>query len=254
MHSPGGSPDSAESIVALLRARFASIRFVVPGMAKSAATMICCAGDEVWLDERSELGPIDPQMLISRTDGVRVMAPAQFILKQFDLAKAALAKDPSQMSAWLPLLQPLGPSLLTQCVAANSLALELSRTWLQNYMFAKMDDADQKAAHLSGFLANSDDHLSHGRRLGYDELFTNGMTVKQMRLVPNFRIAVQKLYHAISWTFEQTAAYKIIENASGDAFIRNVVVKEIQVPMMMPSGLQRPAVAPLGNSQKKRRR
>ncbi len=43
LHSPGGSPESAEAIVTYLRSRFSNIRVIVPQLAMSAATMIACA-------------------------------------------------------------------------------------------------------------------------------------------------------------------------------------------------------------------
>ncbi len=66
LHNPGGSAEATESIVELLRARFSNIHFIVPNIAKSAATMMAMSGDQILMDERSELGPIDPQLIISR--------------------------------------------------------------------------------------------------------------------------------------------------------------------------------------------
>src|SRR5712692_7485921 len=40
IHSPGGYPDAAESIVQQLRGKYTNIRFIVPSYAKSAATML----------------------------------------------------------------------------------------------------------------------------------------------------------------------------------------------------------------------
>lgn len=60
VHSPGGFAEAAESIVDLLRSRFSSVRFIVPIAAKSAATILVMSGDEIVMDDLSELGPIDP--------------------------------------------------------------------------------------------------------------------------------------------------------------------------------------------------
>src|SRR5688572_4315620 len=38
LQSPGGQAEAAESIVAILRAKFSNIRFIIPNVAKSAAT------------------------------------------------------------------------------------------------------------------------------------------------------------------------------------------------------------------------
>jgi hypothetical protein len=236
LHSPGGSPEVAESIVKLLRSRFSHLRFIVPHIAKSAATMICCSGDEVLLDERSELGPIDPQMQLLRADKVPITAPAQAILKQFDKAKQSLAENPNQIAAWLPILQPLGPSLLTECETANRLSLLLVQDWLNNYMFHGETDAAYKAQIIADYLSDSDLHLSHGRRIGIEQLMDLGFKVFDLRSNPLLRDAIWGLYLSISWTLQETAAIKIIESCRGTAFIRQLLVQKIEVPPSPNSG------------------
>ena len=231
IHSPGGSAEAAEGIVTLLRSRFTNLRFFIPHMAKSAATMICCAGNELLIDERSELGPIDPQMQLLRSDGQVVMAPAQAILKQFDKAKVSLANNPKELTAWLPILQPLGPSLLTECEAANNLSHRLVEQWLKNYMFNGEADADKLASDAATYLGDSNIHLSHGRRIGIDQLRALHFKITDLRNDPELRTAVWNLYHAISWTLQDTLAIKIIESCHNTAYIRSVVVQK--VPFML---------------------
>lgn len=63
LYSAGGVIDSAYLIGKLCR-ECAKEKFVVvvPRQAKSAATLICCAADEIHMGSLSELGPIDPQI------------------------------------------------------------------------------------------------------------------------------------------------------------------------------------------------
>jgi len=63
LYSSGGSIASAYLIGKLCREN-ANGKFVtvVPRQAKSAATLLCCAADEIHLGSMSELGPIDPQI------------------------------------------------------------------------------------------------------------------------------------------------------------------------------------------------
>jgi hypothetical protein len=255
IHSPGGSPEAAEAIVDLLRSKFDHIRFIVPHMAKSAATMICCSGNEILMDEKSELGPIDPQMQLLRSDGKITVAPAQAIIKQFDKAKLSLANNPKEMTAWLPILQPLGPSLLTECEIANQLSKLLVTKWLINYMFSGMENINELAEKIADFLANNDIHMSHGRRINIDQVKEIGMVVSDLRDNEPLRIAVWNLYHAISWTLQETPAFKIIENGQGDAFIRQVFVSQIPIPPQIPR-INPPSKQPTQaqNSRKSRKR
>jgi ClpP class serine protease len=63
LYSTGGVIGSAYLIGKLCR-EYAEGKFVVvvPRQAKSAATLICCAADEIHMGSLSELGPIDPQI------------------------------------------------------------------------------------------------------------------------------------------------------------------------------------------------
>ncbi len=133
LHSPGGSPETAEAIVSYLRSRFEHIRVIVPQLAMSAATMIACAADKVVLGKHSFLGPTDPQILLPTPLGVR-MVPAQAVLDQFDRAQQECVV-PEKLSAWLPTLSQYGPDLLVQCENALAMSKELVRTWLETYMF-----------------------------------------------------------------------------------------------------------------------
>src|ERR1035437_3986653 len=55
IHSPGGSPEAAETIVESIRSRFSHVRVIVPSYAKSAATMMAMSADEIILEQDAEL-------------------------------------------------------------------------------------------------------------------------------------------------------------------------------------------------------
>jgi ClpP class serine protease len=63
LYSSGGSAGSAY-LIGKLCIDYSKEKFViaVPRMAKSAATLICCAANEIHMGSLSELGPIDPQI------------------------------------------------------------------------------------------------------------------------------------------------------------------------------------------------
>lgn len=63
LYSNGGSISSAYLIGKLCR-EYSCDTFIitVPRHAKSAATLLCCAADEIHMGSMSELGPVDPQI------------------------------------------------------------------------------------------------------------------------------------------------------------------------------------------------
>lgn len=60
IESPGGETDVAESIITMLQRAGGSFRVIVPGQAKSNATLLALASDEIVMLPSSEIGPIDP--------------------------------------------------------------------------------------------------------------------------------------------------------------------------------------------------
>ena len=64
LHTPGGDPNAVESIVEYLHAKFSRMEVIVPYLAMSGGAMISLAGDLLVLGKHSQLGPIDPQLVI----------------------------------------------------------------------------------------------------------------------------------------------------------------------------------------------
>jgi hypothetical protein len=62
LESPGGDAHVAYKLALMLRAAATKIRVVVPDFAKSAATLLAIAGDEIYMAPGAELGPLDGQM------------------------------------------------------------------------------------------------------------------------------------------------------------------------------------------------
>jgi hypothetical protein len=59
--SPGGDVEAAYLVARELRRRFKALTIFVPFRAKSAATVLCLAADELILGSLGELGPLDQQ-------------------------------------------------------------------------------------------------------------------------------------------------------------------------------------------------
>ena len=221
LHSPGGSPEAAEAIVAYIRSRFSHVRVIVPHLAMSAATMIACAADELVLGIHSFLGPTDPQIVLMTSLGLRAV-PAQAILDQFDRAQRECV-DPEKLSAWLPMLSQYGPDLLVQCESALEMSKDLVREWLENYMFREMRDRSERAKTVSEWLAGHGNFKSHSRHISRDSVEHQGLVVSRMEDDNSVWNMALSVYHATTHTFSGTPAAKIVENHAGRAFIKHHV-------------------------------
>ena len=237
LHSPGGSAEAAESIVEYLRQRFDHIRVIIPVSAMSAATMIALSANEIVMGQHSQLGPIDPQFIISTPEGPR-SAPAQAILKQFELAKQE-CRQPQNLAAWMPILRTYAPGLLTQCEDSRKLASDMVAGWLSRYMHPKDED---KAAKIANWFADYESFHSHGRRVGRDKARSVEVKITDLEYDPKLQDAVLSVHHATMHTFSSTPAAKIIENHHGRAWVHHNTTG-----MPMPVTIPVPAI-PVGET------
>ena len=139
LHTPGGVTNATESVVDYLRAKFTDFEVIVPTYAMSAGTMISLASDRIVMARHSQLGPIDPQMLVPGGGSF----PAQAIKDQFDQAKAEISANPVLAHAWAPVLAPLGPAMLRDAVNNLDYSERMVKNWLAKYCTSS-DDLDQE--------------------------------------------------------------------------------------------------------------
>lgn len=240
LHSPGGSAEAAESITEYLRTRFDHVRVFVPIAAMSAATMIALAGDEIVMGAHSQLGPIDPQFTIITPEGPR-SAPGQAIKDQFELAKQE-CRRPENIGAWLPILRSYAPGLLAQCDHQRMLAEDFVGRALERYMFARYENAQERATQTAAWFAEFTRFRSHGRRVSRDDARAQGVSVLDLESDDGLQDAVLSVHHATALTFGATPAAKIIENHRGRAWM--TIGQQIQIQVPVP--LQPPTTPPPG--------
>lgn len=238
IHSPGGFAEATEELVKLLRANFDDIRFVVPHSAMSAATMFCLSGNVILMDDRSSLGPIDPQIQMPTQQGYFPI-PTQVIIDGFRKAQEAISKDPNALPVFLPWLSQY--SLFVQiCQDANDLSEKLAKEWLINYMFVHKRNRTKLADKITAYLLSRSEHKSHSRRIDIASALNRGLNIFDMRKDPKLRDLVWRLYCCIELFFDRSAAYKIFENNYGVSFARNIREIAVQVPLMQPPPPQAP--------------
>jgi len=231
VNSPGGFAEVTEAIVALLRPRFDNVRFIIPNMAKSAATLLVLSGDVLLMDERSELGPIDPQVEYPTTEG-RKREAAEDILDGFQEAKEVLAQEgPAATPAYVPLLSKYTIGLLRGCKNAMKLSRELAEIWLQTYMFADEENST-KPKDIAEFFASHANTLSHNRAIGINKCKELDIKVVDMREDENLELAKKlwELWCIYELHFERTPVHKIYENSSGCSLQKQA--SSIQIPLV----------------------
>jgi len=245
IHSPGGSAAAAEQMVNYLRTQFDDIRVFVPLQAKSAATMIALGADEIVMGRYSELGPIDPQILIPLPGGAGRFAPAHAILRDFKRAKDEITKDVNVLAAWTPILHAYAGGLLEFCTQQIQLAQEIVAGWLKQHMLAhadvKIPDANkqQVADDIAKYFGSDDAYdrfRTHDRPIRREALEKiQGLRIRALEADKPLQDAVLSIYHALDLTFGAPVA-KIVENHRAARYVR-IVQQQVVMPGFIPGVL-----------------
>jgi len=176
LNSPGGSAETVEKLVEIIRYHYKEVYFVVPDEAMSAGTIFCMAGDKIFMDYTSSLGPIDPQIFNGKD-----WVPALGYLDQVEkmIQKSAEGK---LTDAELVILQNQDLAMLSQFEQAKNLTTTLLKKWLVEYKFkdwtlhrtnpAKLNtpvtaaEKKQRAEEIATMLSDNKTWHSHGRKIG----------------------------------------------------------------------------------------
>jgi ATP-dependent protease ClpP protease subunit len=219
LHTPGGSTNATETIVEYLNEKFANaeIEVIVPVYAMSAGTMISLASNRIVMDKPSQLGPIDPQFV-----GAGGSTSARAVVDQFDKAKEEILADPRTVQLWAPILQSLGPALLEQARNALEYGETMVTRWLARRQFAGKTDPQNEAAKVAHYFNVSNNHKSHGRRIGRDEAIRQGVLIEKLEENQELQDVVLTAYHLATLIFECTPTVKHIQTSHGNSWNKSL--------------------------------
>lgn len=238
LHSPGGSAEATASIVRYLRRKFFHVRVFVPLAAMSAATMWALSGNLIVMGKHSQLGPIDPQLIMGQ-----IQVPTRALIREFERAKQEISGNPAVLGAWLPRLQQYPPAVLEQCEAAEELSKRLTMEWLREYMFRGYADAAEKAKRVADYFADYGAHQSHSLGIDRDQARSVDVQVTNLEDDQPLQDAVLSVHHAALLTFA-VGPFKIIENHEGRAFVQTAQVTQFMLPGFIPPGAIPPGTQP----------
>jgi hypothetical protein len=185
LETDGGSIDIAERIANTFRHHFEEVDFVVPNFAYSAGTILTMAGDRIYMDYYSLLGPIDPQV---RKDVGWVPALGYLLKYEELIAKSNAGTITSAEIAFL--CDRFDPAELHAFEQAKEQSITLLRQWLAKYKFkdwhttetsktpvtAKMKE--DRAAEIADKLNDTKQWHSHSR----------GIPMRSLREILNLKI------------------------------------------------------------------
>lgn len=215
LETPGGAGETAEDIVKMLRGKYESVAVIVPGMAKSAGTLIAMAGDELLMSKTSSLGPIDAQI---NWQGKTFSAHA--FLEGLKKIKEEAVHGLNR--AYIPILQNVSPGEIQHFENALEFAKELVTDWLVKYKFKNWtvhtstgqavtaEERRQRANEIAAQLADHGRWKTHGRSLKLEDLRQMKLLVTDYSEDKELADAITRYHTLLQMSFESNL-YKIFE-------------------------------------------
>ena len=176
LNSPGGSAETAEKMVGMIRYHYEEVYFVVPDYALSAGTIFCMSGDKIFMDYSSSLSPIDPQVY----NGTKYVPALGYLDKVFEMIERSKKGELTQ--AEYLILQSLDLAELRSYEQARDLTVSLLKEWLLKYKFKNwivhrtnpekrgqpvtQEEKEARAEEIAKLLGDNKIWHSHGRFIG----------------------------------------------------------------------------------------
>jgi len=211
LNSPGGDALAAERIVNICR-NYSTDGFsvLVPKMAKSSATMICLGASNIGMSKTSELGPIDPQILIydERGEPIKYQAAHEIIESYYDLIDKA-NKTKGRIEPYLQQLARYDARDIRGIKSAQKLSGNIAVKLLKSGMLNKFA-VSQINRKIEPFL-NPKHTISHGRPIYHDLAKKCGLRIDLYNNNDGAWKTVWELYMRLNYVVSMRAA-KIIES------------------------------------------
>ena len=224
IETPGGSGEVAEDIVHLVRQKYQDVAIFVPGMAKSAGTIIAMSADEILMEAGSALGPIDAQIT---QRGKTFSAGA--LLEGMEKIKREVEETNSLNRAYIPILQNISPGELQSAENALNFAKVLVTDWLARYKFRQWkehsstgrpvtdDEKKQRASEIAKELCNHSRWLTHNKSIRIDDLQVMRLRVTDYSENKDLGDAVRRYHTLLQMTFD-TNMYKLFETPDSQIY------------------------------------
>lgn len=130
LETGGGSARAVEKMVNIVRYHYKELYFVIPDYAMSAGTIFSMAGDKIYMDYASSLGPVDPQVQNDKGQWIPALG---YIDKVNELIEKSKYNDMSD--AEFLTFQKLDLGTIRSYEQAKELSVDLLKTWLVKYKF-----------------------------------------------------------------------------------------------------------------------
>lgn len=230
----GGSGEQVTRFVDALRPRFDSVDFILPSNCMSAGTLWALSGNNILMDARAVIGPIDPQ--IPGNDGRYL--PAQSImtlLKEIqDGGALAISKGETIQWSLVRLLDGIDKMQLGSVISMTKYGMSWAAFYLENYKFRTWsvhessqlpvtpDEKRTRAGQIASLLANNESFYSHGHGITRETAWSQlRLKIQHPEDTPGLQRALRRLWALLYYSFERTPLVKILISENYGVFFHS---------------------------------
>lgn len=171
LHTRGGDLDAAEKLISLVQTTVAGkrLRVIVPDMAKSAGTLMALGADTIVMSDSSELGTIDPQVLLGDGRGNDFWHSVLDYLDAYEQHAKALSLNRDD---------PVAQLMLDKIDPARVRKFEAVRARTRNMAEGLLKQKGKNYSQIASDLMDTKRWPSHGQMIKWQDLLQIGLTVE----------------------------------------------------------------------------
>jgi hypothetical protein len=216
--SPGGDGVAAERIIKVCKSYSGTGEFwvIVPGKAKSAATMVCMGASKIFMGPSSELGPVDPQIIVLDDNKIPIYMSVCHVVDSYENLFQSAVKEQGRLEPYLQQLSKYDASIITHYKSIIALSKDISIKALKTGMLSSISEK-QIEDKIKVFLT-PETTKSHGRPIFRDVAKDSGLIIEDIDAKGSLGRSIYELYIRAKF-FSESEASKLIESKEDSAAV-----------------------------------
>lgn len=218
--TPGGSAQQVSQFVNHVRPRFDNVAFIIPYMALSAGTIWALSGNEIFMDARAFIGPIDPQV----PDKEGRFVPAQAILALLKEIQSNGQKniENGKNPDWsdIMILQNMDAKEIGNALSLSKYSIQLATEYLKVYKFrdwihingTPATDAERATAaeKVANLLCSHETWRTHSHGISRDVVHSElGLKINHPEDVPGLERTIRRFWALLYFLSDNTDTIKL---------------------------------------------
>lgn len=220
--TPGGVVGQVQHFVTTLRNKYLKVNFILPYMCMSAGTIFILSGDDIFMDERSFIGPIDPQVSTKYGNWVPIQSIFEILEKIKEEGSKSLNNGEEIPWHYVRLLDGMDPKEIGNAYRASDYSIKIAKEFLINYKFnnwsthkstglaVTQTEKEERANQIASKLCNNNIWKSHS--YGINRNIANKdlqIQIKNLESVEGLEKATHRLWALFYYLFERTFISKM---------------------------------------------